>query len=358
MTCNWIKNWLLGRTQKVIINGESSQEAAVLSGVPQGTVLGPLLFLIYINDIGKQLSCNFKLFADDCILLKEIVNQSDAIELQQDLDKLNTWTKLWQMKLNIKKCSILRICTKKKQLMYNYSIGNTKLECVKEQKYLGVSLKYNLKWSSNIDILTAKAMRSLNFVKRNLFNAPEELKEQAYFSFVRPILEYASTIWDPFDQIYIDKIERVQRKAARFVKNCYNPMCSVTKLLKDLKWQSLQERRFINRMPLLHRTIYDQCAVDIPDQFVVKDSRKNLKSSNTLNFPTCSVRTNDYKFSFFPRSTRAWNLLPDSTKLCPSRESFKSSLVTNFQNSSLILGNPKFCPNIVNCRQNGALLLY
>ena len=104
-TNNWVKNWLTSRTQTVVVDGETSEEAEVISGVPQGTVLGPLLFILYINDIAENTSSTIRLFADDCLVYKNIKSQSDTTTLQEDLNTMANWSKKWQMSFNPKKCT-------------------------------------------------------------------------------------------------------------------------------------------------------------------------------------------------------------------------------------------------------------
>ena len=127
-TLRWIKAWLTKRTQKVVLNGESSSEVRVRSGVPQGTVLGPLMFLIFINDIAEQTQSQIRLFADDCLLYRTITKSTDSITLQEDLNQLCKWACMWQMLFNEKKCYILQISTKKVKQIYTYSMNGIPLQ--------------------------------------------------------------------------------------------------------------------------------------------------------------------------------------------------------------------------------------
>ena len=122
-TLTWIKNWLTGLTQCVVVEGESSDDTAVRSGVPQGTVLGPLMFILHINDIGQHTSSNITLFADDCLLYRVIHNACDALELQKDLEQMCSWAKNWHMRFNASKCTVLTITKKKTPIKSTYKIG-------------------------------------------------------------------------------------------------------------------------------------------------------------------------------------------------------------------------------------------
>ena len=140
LVLGWIRSWLLNRSQRVIIDGASSNEVSVRSGVPQGTVLGPLMFLIYINDIGEHITSNLRLFADDSLLYCAIDIPQDCLALQEDLDKLSQWSYKWQMSFNVLKCKSLRITRKRNPYLHQYTMNGQELESVKSHPYLGVEL--------------------------------------------------------------------------------------------------------------------------------------------------------------------------------------------------------------------------
>ena len=199
------------------------------SGVPQGIVLGPLLFLVYINDIPPCVSSRARLFADDCLLYRPIKTEADATKLQEDIDALQNWESTWQMSFNPDKCEVLRITNKRNKIMANYYIHGKQLQIVDNAKYLGLTISKNLSWNNHVNNITKKANSTLAFLRRNIRNCPQRAKTQAYNTFVRPSLEYASTVWDPHTQANINKVESIQRRAARFVTNNYEPRASVTR---------------------------------------------------------------------------------------------------------------------------------
>ena len=170
----WIKTWLL-----MALEGEVSEKSCVRSGVPQGTVLGPLCFLLFVNDIGNDISSNIKLFADDTLLYGLVHNSDDAISLQSDLDKLVEWAKLWQMAFNPSKCYVLRVCRTKCPFIHPYTMLGHTLQAVDHCPYLRVSLSENLSWKTHILNITNKANSTLGFVKRNLHHCPQNVKDQA-----------------------------------------------------------------------------------------------------------------------------------------------------------------------------------
>ena len=217
---SWTTSFLSNRTQSVVVDGFTSDEAAVISGVPQGTVMGPMLFLIFINDIACNISSTVRLFADDCLLYKEIVSKADTTTLQQDLTELVEWSKTWGMAFNISKCNVLSVTNATKhKIEANYEMDGKPLNNINSTLYLGVTISRKLQWKEHIDVTCSAATRMLGFLRRNLSRCPQNIKEKAYKSAIRPKLEYCSSIWDPHTQKDIDKIEMVQKRAARFVKN-------------------------------------------------------------------------------------------------------------------------------------------
>ena len=194
----WVQSFLSSRTQEVILEGKKSSPTPVTSGVPQGSVLAPILFLCYINDLPNQVSSTVRLFADDCLLYRSINTTHDAETLQEDIDKLQTWEADWLMEFNPDKCEIIRITNRRKtKIVTNYSIHEHQLKEVKGVKYLGVTIDRTLSWNEHINNVTKKANNTRAFLQRNINRCPEAVKTLCYQAFVRPIVEYASTVWDP-----------------------------------------------------------------------------------------------------------------------------------------------------------------
>ena len=193
----WIKKFLENRTQKVAVAGVTSSVSAVTSGVPQGTVLGPLLFLIYINDLPSTVSSTIGLFSDDTYIYRSIRNIDDCKILQEDLRKLIQWEQSWSMEFHPDKCKVLRITNKKKVIKYRYLLHNVILKEVSNAKYLGVTMITRLPWKKHVHEICGKANQTRQFLQRNLVACKPETKLQCYKTFIRPIVEYSSSVWDP-----------------------------------------------------------------------------------------------------------------------------------------------------------------
>ena len=195
-TLQLITSFLSSRTQQVLVEGCESAKLDVLSGVPQGTVLGPLLFLVYINDLPEVVSTStLHLFADDSLLYRQVRNQTDSNDLQKDLSALEEWENKWQMSFHPAKCTVIRISTNRRNILdTHYFLHGHKLEVVDSSKYLGVTLRLSedLSGRKHVEATSSKASRTLGFLHRNFRDCNKSVREQAYTTMVRPTLEYAS----------------------------------------------------------------------------------------------------------------------------------------------------------------------
>lgn len=199
-------------SQFVVLNNAASSPITVSSGVPQGSVLGPLLFLICINDIAEPIPSPIKLSADDCVIYREIATEYDIDTLQTDLDNVANWCEKWNMNLNIKKCSSICFSQKLSEFQHRYNINGSLIDIQSEYKYLGVYFTESLTWHKQIDTVIAKASRMLHFIRRNFKQATREVKETLYFLHVRTMLDYACVIWDPYQDYLINRLKNHRTK--------------------------------------------------------------------------------------------------------------------------------------------------
>ena len=326
-TLQWITSFLHGRTQRVLVHGQSFDEVPVVSGVPQGSVLRPLLFLISINDLLEGILSSTRLFADDCILYRQIRSQHDQQLLQADLNTLAIWEQKWGMDFHPQKCSVLRVTRSRSPFIGDYTLKGIKLAEEKSSKYLGVDIQSDLSWKTHIDRVTKKANNMLGFIRRNLSSTSKETKTNAYISLVRSNLEYCCTVWNPHQKSLVKRVEMIQRRAARFVTNRYHNTSSVTDMLTSLQWESLQDRRQKLQLTLMYKIIHQLVAVD-KDTYLTP-GRVMPRSSHNSIFRPYSTSTDSYKFSFFPRCIPVWNSLPANVAKAHSLASFKSGLSTS-----------------------------
>ena len=306
----WFRSFLIGRNQRVLVEGTASASKPVLSGVPQGTVLGPLLFLVYINDISVGLSegTEIHLFADDSLLYRRIDSIEDSITLQKDLDQLQKWELMWKMEFHPQKCQLLRITNKHSPIQHTYNIHNIALEESKSAKYLGVTIDNTLSWKEHYTATAKKANKVLAFLRRNLYNCPENIKEKCFKTFVRPILEYGSVVWDPHFKIDIEKLELIQKRAGRFVTGNYCMEHGNTEInMKKLNWDTLEERRAKIKVNMLYKA--KMGLVDIPFEL---QTIRSARHEGSYAIPASTI--DSHLYSFYSNSIRLWNLLPANIK--------------------------------------------
>ena len=198
-TLNWTRSFLIGHTQTVVLDGESSEEVKVTSGVPQGSVLGPLLFLLYINDLPENIQSQVRLFADDTAVYLTVTNMQDSQVLQSDLESLQHWERTWDMEFNPGKCQVIHITHSKSPVKSRFFMHNQELESVDAAKNLGVTITKDLSWDIHIlNNITSTANKTLGFVKRNVITKNKDIKTMAYNSLVSPQVEYASAVRSPY----------------------------------------------------------------------------------------------------------------------------------------------------------------
>ena len=321
---SWISDFLRDRTQAVVLENGRSDTAPVQSGVPQGSVLGPTLFLLYINDLPDYIvnGSSVRLFADDCVLYRRINRPEDAILLQEDLEALQEWEKDWLMEFHPQKCQILHITNKRQPIRQPYKIHGHILEEVESAKYLGVNIHNKLSWNTHINQVVKKANNTRAFLQRNIYQCPRKTKELCYKTLVRPQMEYASIIWDPHTANYTQSLEMVQRRAARFVTGDFYRTSSVNNMLHQLQWPTLQERRAENKVIMMFRIVNNLVA--IPTECLIPTAATVRGHNHRYLVPY--ARTDTYQRSFFPDTIRLWNNLPSSIVACNSINTFKSEL--------------------------------
>lgn len=321
----WLKHFLMDRSQRVIINGEHSNPARVTSGVPQGTVLAPLLFLCYINDLPNNIVSTIRLYADDVLIYTSINSEEDYQKLQQDLHTLERWAANWKMSFNIQKCEFLRITNKSDPIHTQYFLHNQAIREVTHTKYLGVIIDSKLSWSQHIKEISNKANRVKGFLQRNLQNCPPSVKANCYKSLIKPILEYACVVWAPYTDKDISLIESVQRRAARFVFNNYSSYSSVSEMIQRLNWKPLAHCRNQLKAITIFKIIHN--FIDIPaDIHLIPVSSGHYTRGHQMRFQQPMTRINSYLHSFFPSSIKIWNSLSDDIISCTTLEQFKQKL--------------------------------
>ena len=318
-TLKWIEAFLGDRTQSVVVDGCHSTTASVTSGVPQGTVLGPLLFLLFINDLPSVLDPGTKcrLFADDCLVYRAIHTIEDQIQMQRDLDALQNWSETWGMHFNAKKCNVMTLA-RGVNLSYFYQLNNTILDRVNACDYLGITISENLSWTDHITANAKKANARLGFLRRNLKGCPQALKRTAYVSLV-------CSIWNPNLKKDKDALEKVQRRAARWIRSDYRQRSSVTAMLTDLGLATLEKRREDQKLLLMYKVVHRLVGVSC-EELGLEKADKRTRASHCHKLRHHQPTTTEYRHSFICSTIPEWNRLPANMAEADSVATFKSQL--------------------------------
>ena len=321
----WIKAFITNRCQTVRVNSDYSSPAHVLSGVPQGSVLGPTLFLMYINDLPENIKSELLLFADDAKLMAPVRCFQDALSLQNDIDELEKWPTKWLVNFHPDKCHILTL-GKFQNIKYahRYVLNVHNLDHVEEEKDLGITFDSEMTFEKHFAEKIKKANQMAGMIRRSFTSLDPKLFKMLFTTFVRPHLEYGQAIWSPHLKKNIKSIENVQRRATKSVNGFKN--FSYQERLERLNMPTLAFRRLRNDMIEIykHFEVYDKETITPTFQPRTRPSR----SHNRMLMPPIArdgVRGVQHN-SFYYRSVTTWNNLPKDVPIAPSVHSFKRRL--------------------------------
>ena len=325
----------------------------VSSGVPQGSILGPLLFLLYINDLPSCVkSSKVALFADDTKLYINVNNIQDCHNLQGDLDSVMRWSETWKMNFNIKKCKILTITTKTNPVVYSYTMYDKQVQRCDNIKDIGVIIDNKLSWNSHIHTCVNKANRLMGLIKRTLgYSAPTNVSRQLYVSLVRSNLEYCCPVWSGTTSNNIVLVERVQRSATRYITHYENSNYQ-SRLIK-LNLLPLNYRReyldicfFFKCFNGIYNTNINKFVTFVRNNGICT---RSMSDATKLQVPITNT-LRDQK-SYFNRIVFLWNELPSELRNIRDFKMFKLSIYSYFLN---LLHNDFRCNNVctwsMNCR--------
>lgn len=330
---SWFTSYLSDRQQRVVLNGASSDWTSVRAGVPQGSILGPLLFLIYINDIVKNIGCSIRLFADDTSLYIIVDTPEDAaVRLNLDLSSISTWANTWLVDFNPNKTTSMIISRKRAPLAHPpLFMNNVKLVDKETHKHLGLILSNDCTWTAHIKSLTQTAWYRLHLLRNLKFKLKRHALEKLYFAFIRPILEYSCSVWDNCSSENKKMLDSVHVEAARIITGG-TKLCSIEKLFADLGWDCLQERRNKQKLVIMYKMIYGitpNYLTELVPPLVREGNPYRLRNSN--NIELLHANTNLYFNSFLPSTIRSWNNLPVEIQQADSLQSFKFNLNRNLK---------------------------
>lgn len=325
---SWMIDYLNCRTQRVQVNGYMSETFKVTSGVPQGSVLGPLLFVIYINTLVKRAeNSELYLYADDLKLFKEINSIEDTEKLQQDLDNLYNWTQSSLLQFHPDKCEVLRINPKKKHQVANavYKINGEALKTVKDVDDLGITFSENLSFEDHILKKVKKANTLAGMIRRTFSYLDKDTFKLLFVSIVRPHLEYGAPIWSPHHKRLIKIVENVQRRATKLLPGMAD--LSYEERLKVLQLPTLEYRRYRGDMIETYKMTHGLYDVDITRKFL-KERSENKYNIRMHEYAVAREiwKTNLKRNAFKCRITDQWNNLSSHIVNAPTLNTFKNRL--------------------------------
>lgn len=323
---NWIKSFLTGRSQCVKVDGETSKWKPVLSGVPQGSVIGPLLFVIFINDMPDEVKHSVcKLFADDCKLYGVVDGEDSASKLQSDLKNLEIWSKKWQLPFNTSKCKTLHLGFNNQYK--RYQLNNEILEATPNEKDLGITMDGKLKFHTHASAVTKKANQVLGLVKKAYTSRDRTTISTLYKALVRPILEYGNVIWGPFYQVDIEMIESVQRRATKLVPDLSH--LPYEKRLEHLRIPSLSYRRMRGDMIWVYKIRNGLVRIDCDKLF--KPATVTYTRGHALKLQKKFAKKSQRTRTFSVRVINNWNNLPSHIAEASTLNKFKNLLDDHWQ---------------------------
>ena len=323
---SWLSSFIHGRSQCVVLENCFSSSRYVLSGVPQGSVLGPILFLVFINDVAS-ICCGettVELFADDLKLYSVYNSTDNSANLQHSIDKLVEWSNLWQLQINMNKCQVLSIHTKLNiNISSNYSLNGFVLSSAALANDLGVYVDSNLTFKHHIATIITKAHQRAGVFFRGFVSRSYEIIRKTFITYIRPLLEYNSNVWNPTHKYLIDQIENVQRRFTKRITSLSH--LSYLERLSILKLEPLELRRLWFDLIQYYKIFNNLTSLSPTEFFNVHQPSLSSRAPAPILMKPFN-KPNYVLTSFFYRSLDCWNSLPLKLKQSTSLNIFKRNI--------------------------------
>jgi hypothetical protein len=324
---SWFRDYLHNRKHRVVVEGDKSILHDVTAGVPQGSVLGPILFILYINDIINQTNINVRLYADDAtIFISYEDSENAARKIEENLQSVHEWASFWFMTFNPQKTESLTFTRKRNPVIPTIYLNGTEITEVEEHKHLGVTLQKDAKWIKHIKEITSRSKRRLDVLRSYSRLLDRRSLEKLYLTFIRPILEYSDVVWDNCRDLDKLNLEAIQLDAARIVTGAKRR--TQHKLLyEDVQWETLDQRRQKHKLITMYKINHDLAPETLTNLLTLPTAERhnyNVRSREDLTLQQTS--TTSFDKSFFPTTIKLWNSLSPATRHLSSVEAFKEAL--------------------------------
>eukprot|EP00745_Piridium_sociabile_P035972 TRINITY_DN63634_c0_g1_i2.p1 TRINITY_DN63634_c0_g1~~TRINITY_DN63634_c0_g1_i2.p1 ORF type:complete len:797 (-),score=144.14 TRINITY_DN63634_c0_g1_i2:185-2575(-) len=319
----WVEKFLADRKQRVTVNGSASEFGDVMSGIPQGSVLGPMLFLCFINDLPETVESMILIFADDTKLSSSVPDRVNV--LQKDLDNLQEWSETWKLKFNASKCKVMHLGKQEDPHKYSMNAGNATvgLESCSVEKDLGVHFDDELKFRIHVDIKVEKASNLLNMIRRNFVSLDIVSLPVLYKTLIRPLLEYGNVAWDVRLKKDQRLLESIQHRATKMIPQLNK--LAYEERLRALKIPTLYYRRARGDMIECFKYLTGLYQVPDVDKLLERDSNTKTRG-HSKKLKKNRVESTCQRNFFAVRVVNAWNSLPESVVSAPTLSSFKARL--------------------------------
>ena len=345
----WIQQFLTGRKQRVVVSGQTSQWYDVISGVPQGSVLGPVLFVVYINTMLEVTKAeDIYLFADDTKLFKEISSVEDIYDLQTDVDGLYDWTLYSFLRFHPNKCTAMRVTRGDTDAHgpCSYNMNEVRLKNSCEETDLGLIIDSRLTFEQHIMSKVKKANSVVGLIRRTFSYLDSDMFKTLFTSIVRPIVEYAAPVWNPYLCKHINALEKIQERATKMVPGLDK---DYEKRLRKLKLPTLAYRRYRGDMLEMYKMTHKKYDEEALGDFM--QTSQSHSRGHPYNVYKLRYGHDIRKYSFRLRVQSQWNNLPVKVVTAPSINSFKGRLDKLWRGSDLMY-NPKVKVHVVSAARN------
>jgi hypothetical protein len=328
----WVEAFLSNRVQRVRVGEEYSSEESVLSGIPQGSILGPVLFTIFINDLPDSIESKCKIFADDT---KIYGSPKESDKMQNDLSKLQQWSDQWNLYFNVSKCKVMHIGKNNPGKDYTMTLEGTErvIETCESEKDLGVTFDSSLSFDVHINNAIAKANKMIGLIKRAFGYLTKDTFLRLYKALIRPHLEYGNTVWHPRLIRQSTAIERVQRRATRLLEECRD--MTYMQRLQYLGLHSLKGRRIRGDLIETYKIFSSLVDLKVEDMFELPEYTATRNSDRKIYIERWETKIR--KFTIRYRSAKYWNNLTNTLKFAPDTNKFKNLIDSTPKLSELFL---------------------
>lgn len=328
----WFKSYLTGRSQTVVVDGSLSEPLPVNIGVPQGSILGPLLFLLFLNDLPTVAeSCDTNMFADDTEI-DSAAKPDQVIELEtnlnSDLNRFKSYFDVNRLSLNVPKCEFMLIGTHQalsKVTNINVHINNEPLEQVSVAKYLGLFIDSNLKWDDHISKVIPKISAKIGILRTLRKIVSRDVLKQLYNAIVQPHFDYGDVVYDSASVTNKNRLQNLQTRAAKLLTGA-GPRDSRNPIFKMLGWLSLQQRRDYHKCVLMYKCVNGSAPSYLCDILLSNTGSHQYGTRGASQYRPPKARTAYYQNSFCITTINLWNNLPSDIQNSPSLAAFKSKL--------------------------------